>query len=74
MRQFAAVLWAGVFAALALTGQGSGARSLPAGHSPYGEAPSLPAQVPLRPRAGAVEIMKSSEVKPGMRGVAWTVF
>ncbi len=27
-----------------------------------------------RPQAGPVEIMKSSEIKPGMKGVAWTVF
>ena len=27
-----------------------------------------------RPRPGKVEIMKSSELKPGMKGVAWTVF
>src|SRR5271155_1841839 len=26
------------------------------------------------PRAGKVEILKSSEVKPGMKAVAWTVF
>ena len=30
--------------------------------------------VPLRPKAGPVEILKSSEVKPGMRATAWTVF
>ena len=27
-----------------------------------------------RPRPGKVEIMKSSDLKPGMKGVAWTVF
>ncbi len=27
-----------------------------------------------RPRAGSVEIMKSAELKPGMKGLAWTVF
>jgi hypothetical protein len=27
-----------------------------------------------RPKAGKTEIMKSSELKPGMKGVAWTVF
>src|SRR5579872_5405992 len=27
-----------------------------------------------RPQAGKVEIMKSSELKPGMKGYAWTVF
>src|SRR5579863_325846 len=26
------------------------------------------------PRAGKVEIMKASEVKPGMKAIAWTVF
>jgi hypothetical protein len=30
--------------------------------------------VPARPRSGPVEILRSSEIKPGMRGVAWTVF
>ena len=36
----------------------------------------LPAQAPAPPRpvAGPVEIMRSAEVKPGMQGVAWTVF
>ena len=29
---------------------------------------------PLPPRAGKVEILKSSEIKPGMKAVAWTVF
>lgn len=33
------------------------------------------ADAPLaRPRAGKVEILKSSELKPGMKGYAWTVF
>ncbi len=27
-----------------------------------------------RPQAGKVEIMKAADVKPGMKGVAWTVF
>lgn len=27
-----------------------------------------------RPKAGPVAIMKASEIKPGMKGVAWTVF
>jgi hypothetical protein len=27
-----------------------------------------------RPRAGKVEIMKSADLKPGMKGTAWTVF
>jgi hypothetical protein len=29
---------------------------------------------PPRPKAGKVEILKSSDVKPGMKGYAWTVF
>ena len=29
---------------------------------------------PSRPRTGPVEILRSSEIKPGMRGYAWTVF
>lgn len=38
--------------------------------------PALAAETPalVRPRAGAVEIMKSSQLRPGMKGVAWTVF
>src|SRR6476660_6441597 len=35
----------------------------------YSADPVLP-----RPKAGPVAIMKLSEVKPGMKGVAWTVF
>jgi hypothetical protein len=31
-------------------------------------------QAPVRPRTGPVEILRSSEIKPGMRGYAWTVF
>src|SRR5712675_222331 len=29
---------------------------------------------PQRPKAGKVEILKSSEIKPGMKATAWTVF
>ncbi len=29
---------------------------------------------PARPQAGPVEILKASEIRPGMKGVAWTVF
>ena len=29
---------------------------------------------PVRPKAGPVEIMKLNDVKPGMKGIAWTVF
>ncbi|MEK7753202.1 MAG: hypothetical protein AAB654_14860, partial [Acidobacteriota bacterium] len=32
------------------------------------------APAPVRPRAGKPEILRISEVKPGMQGVAWTVF
>jgi hypothetical protein len=32
------------------------------------------ATAPIPPRAGKVEIMKASDVKPGMQAVAWTVF
>src|SRR5947209_13141530 len=32
------------------------------------------ATIPPKPQAGKVEIMKSSELKPGMKGYAWTVF
>ncbi|HSB15958.1 MAG TPA: hypothetical protein VLE22_15995 [Bryobacteraceae bacterium] len=39
-------------------------------------APVCPSQevAPPRPRAGKVEILKSAALKPGMKGVAWTVF
>ena len=33
-----------------------------------------PARAQNRPAAGPVEIMRSPEIKPGMKGVAWTVF
>jgi hypothetical protein len=39
----------------------------------HGEAPEL-AGTPARPKAGPVATMPSALVKPGMRGVAWTVF
>ena len=29
---------------------------------------------PARPKSGPVEIMKLNDVKPGMKGIAWTVF
>src|ERR1700689_4461774 len=32
------------------------------------------ADLPQPPHAGKVEILKSSEIKPGMKAVAWTVF
>src|SRR5690242_5964155 len=37
-------------------------------------APSATAPPPPKPQAGKVEVMKSSELKPGMKGYAWTVF
>lgn len=64
-------------ATLGLWAQGSGSSSgnpAPAAHSPYGVAPSLPATLPPLPRSGAVPIMRISEVRPGMQGVAWTAF
>ena len=33
------------------------------------KSPSMP-----RPKAGPVALMKASEVKPGMKAIAWTVF
>jgi hypothetical protein len=40
-----------------------------------GLAPAIAGEAPVsRPKAGNVEIMRLSEVKPGMRGTAWTVF
>ncbi len=33
-----------------------------------------PAPHPVRPKAGPVDIMKTSEVRRGMKGYAWTVF
>jgi hypothetical protein len=37
---------------------------------------SLPAQppAPARPKSGKVEIFKESDLKPGLKGYAWTVF
>src|ERR1051325_8088314 len=29
---------------------------------------------PVRPKAGKVEIMRLSEIKPGIKATAWTVF
>src|SRR5437762_2921203 len=37
--------------------------------------PLYPSETPLSPpKAGKVEIMRLSEIKPGMKGIAWTVF
>jgi hypothetical protein len=41
---------------------------------PTGEVPQLPAVVPARPKAGPVETFPLSGVKPGVKGIAWTVF
>src|SRR5690349_9494380 len=38
---------------------------------PYGVAEGT---APQRPRAGKVEIFKESDLKPGMKATAWTVF
>lgn len=32
-----------------------------------------PAPAPVRPKAGQVQIFKEADIKPGMKGVAWTV-
>lgn len=33
-----------------------------------------PSDSPVRPRAGKTEILRTSEIKPGMKGTVWTVF
>ncbi len=38
------------------------------------EAPALPAVIPPRPKAGPVEVFPLAGVKPGVKGIAWTVF
>src|SRR5574340_361214 len=35
---------------------------------------AAPVPVSTRPQAGPVEIMRSSDLRPGMKGTAWTVF
>ncbi|MBI4891166.1 MAG: hypothetical protein HY821_11120 [Acidobacteria bacterium] len=67
------------FALAPVWAQGTASRPVPAAapaavHSPYGEVPALSLPVPPRPVAGAVAILPISQVKPGMKGVAWTVF
>lgn len=37
-------------------------------------APAIASDIPVRPKAGKVEIMPESQVKPGMKATAWTVF
>ncbi len=73
MRILGAVLcaWAAAGAAAA---QGTNNEAAMARHSAYGEAPVWHGDAPARPSAGPVEILKTSEVRPGMKGVAWTVF
>lgn len=68
MKSMCAALWCAVSLLGLLSAQ------KPPAHSPYGEAPVLPAVVPSRPKAGPTPIMRTSEVKPGMKGIAWTVF
>src|ERR1700724_2575882 len=36
--------------------------------------PAFSEDLSQAPKAGKVEILKSSELRPGMKGVAWTVF
>src|SRR6202011_3527215 len=36
--------------------------------------PAFTEDLSQAPKAGKVEILKSSELRPGMKGVAWTVF
>jgi hypothetical protein len=71
MRIFGALLcaWAAGAAAQSTDGAVAAVR-----HSPYGEAPAWHGEAPPRPAAGPVQILKSADVRPGMKGVAWTVF
>jgi len=68
MKSMRAAIWCAVSLLGLLSAQ------KPPAHSPYGEAPVLPAVVPPRPKAGPAPIMRTSEVKQGMKGIAWTVF
>lgn len=54
--------------------QGANSEIAAVRHSPYGEAPAWHGEKPPRPVAGPVEILKTAEIRPGMKGVAWTVF
>lgn len=70
-------VWALVCAlavAPAARAQGASSEAAAAGHSPYGKAPAWQGETPPRPVAGPVEILKTAEIRPGMKGVAWTVF
>jgi|DewCreStandDraft_4_1066084.scaffolds.fasta_scaffold11105_5 hypothetical protein len=71
MRIFGALLcaWAAGASAQSTDGAVAAVR-----HSPYGEAPAWHGEAPPRPAAGPVQILKSADVRPGMKGVAWTVF
>lgn len=54
----------------------SWAAGTPSARKPAGP-PRAPAPVGValeRPKAGKVDILRSSELRPGMKGVAWTVF
>jgi len=61
--------WAAAAAAQSTNGEVAAVR-----HSPYGEAPAWHGEPPARPAAGPVQILKTPEIRPGMKGVAWTVF
>lgn len=71
MRIFGVLLcvWAAAAAAQSTDGVVAAVR-----HSPYGEAPAWHGEAPPRPAAGPVQILKTAEIRPGMKGVAWTVF
>lgn len=71
MRIFGALLCAWAAGASAQSADGAVAAVR---HSPYGEAPAWHGEAPPRPAAGPVQILKSADVRPGMKGVAWTVF
>ena len=70
-------VWALLCAGAAISGaaaQGVNGEMAAVRHSPYGEAPAWHGDAPARPSAGPVEILKTADVRPGMKGVAWTVF
>lgn len=74
MKQLCAAILGAVSLVLPVCAQSAPPVRPAAVHSPYGEAPKLPATLPERPKAGPVPIMRASEVKAGMQGIAWTVF
>lgn len=73
MRSARALLYAAAVSAAAWA-QGTSGDVAAVRHSPYGEAPAWLGETPPRPVAGPVEILKTAEIRPGMKGVAWTVF